>query len=241
MEKPEIPFTFKTETYLTAKSNVMRKFSSLSLLILSVIFIAVSCTKEGPEGPVGAQGAQGPAGTPGATGAAGAPGSTGPAGPTGTANVIYSAWFSFSAADWADSSITNNGSAKRAIKLAPSLSAAVINQGVILSYLAFSADPSQAFYTLPWTIPGPTPVIVGYLPVTGKIVYYMVNLNGSNPGFTPPTSFSWRYVLIPGGVAGGKMMSGPAQGMTVDQLKNLSYKEVARMYNIPSTGTNIPK
>ncbi len=76
----------------------MRKFKSLSLLLLASAFILVNCTKEGPEGPAGATGAQGPAGATGAAGAAGAAGATGPAGatgvagPAGTANVIYSAW-----------------------------------------------------------------------------------------------------------------------------------------------------
>jgi ABC-type amino acid transport substrate-binding protein len=76
----------------------MRKFKSLSLLLLASAFILVNCTKEGPEGPAGATGAQGPAGATGGAGAAGATGATGPAGatgvagPAGSANVIYSAW-----------------------------------------------------------------------------------------------------------------------------------------------------
>ncbi|HEX7847725.1 MAG TPA: hypothetical protein VF476_18120, partial [Chitinophagaceae bacterium] len=128
----------------------MRKFNLLSLLLLSVIIIAVNCTKEGPEGPVGAQGPQGPAGATGAVGATGATGAVGATGATGTANVIYSSWFSFTAADWADSAITNVGSAKRAIRLAPGITATTISQGVVLSYLAFTSDPNLAFYSLPF-------------------------------------------------------------------------------------------
>ena len=125
----------------------MRKFRLLSLLFLAISFIAVSCTKEGPEGPAGATGAQGPAGiggTTGATGPAGATGPQGPVGPTGpqgpagTANVIYSSWFTFATADWVDSAIVNVGSAKRAIRTAPGITSTVMNQGVILSYFAFT-------------------------------------------------------------------------------------------------------
>ena len=95
--KRKNPFTFKTETNLTAKSNLYEKVQTLfPCYLLASAFIFVNCTKEGPEGPAGATGAQGPAGATGAAGAAGAAGATGPAGatgvagPAGTANVIYS-------------------------------------------------------------------------------------------------------------------------------------------------------
>jgi hypothetical protein len=237
----KFPLLLKPKLKLTAKSNVMRKFISLSLLFVSIVLVAVNCTKEGPEGPVGAQGPQGPAGNPGAPGAPGATGATGPAGPAGTANVIYSSWFSFATADWADSNITNVGAAKRAIRLAPGVTASVMNQGVILSYMTFTSDPNLAFYGLPFTCTScPGVWVFNQLPVTGKIVYYHTTGTGTNPGATLPTSFSFRYVIIPGGVAGGKLMSGPAKGKTVEALRAMSYKEVATMFGIPSTGSNIP-
>lgn len=223
----------------------MRKFRLLSILFLAISFIAVSCTKEGPEGPAGATGPQGPAGIGGATGPAGATGPvgpqgpvgpTGPQGPAGTANVIYSSWFSFASADWADSTIINVGNTKRALKAAPGITAAVMNQGVVLSYLAFTADPNQAFYSIPFTLTGATPVIFGHLPVTGKIAYYMVNQDGTNPGFTLSTSFSYRYVIIPGGVAGGRMATVGNTGYTLDQIKAMPYDQVARIFNIPANG-----
>ena len=212
----------------------MRKFKILSLILLSVIFIAVNCTKEGPEGPVGAQGAQGPAGNPGATGSAGATGAT------GTANVIYSSWLAFQAADWADSTIVNVGSAKRAIRSAPGVTANVMAQGVILSYMTFTSDPNAAFYGLPFTCTScPGVWIFNQLPNVGKIVYYHTTGTGTNPGATLPNSFSFRYVIIPGGVAGGRVMSGPAKGLTVEELKQLPYEDVVKMYNIPRDGSNI--
>jgi hypothetical protein len=220
----------------------MRKFKLLSLILLSVILIAVNCTKEGPEGPVGAQGPQGPAGNAGAAGATGGTGATGATGATGTANVIYSSWFSFATGDWADSTITNVGGAKRAIRNAPGVTATVMNQGVILSYMAFTSDPNLAFYGLPFSCTScPGVWIFGNLPVVGKIVYYHTTGTGANPGATLPSTFSFRYVIIPGGVAGGRVMSGPAKGLTVDELKQLPYEDVVRMYNIPRDGTNIPE
>jgi hypothetical protein len=219
----------------------MRKLRFLSLLLLAITFIVINCTKEGPEGPVGATGPQGPAGTNGTNGAAGTPGTPGtpgaigPQGPAGTANVIYSSWFSYTPADWADSTIPNIGSAKRFIKTAPSLTAAVINQGVILSYFAFTADPNQAFAVLPVTIPGSTPQIIGYLPVTGKIVYYYINLDGTNPASIPSTLFSFRYIIIPGGIGGGRLASGQNTyyGYTEAELKAMPYHSVCKLLGIP--------
>lgn len=223
----------------------MRKFSLLSVYFLALSFIFVSCTKEGPEGPAGATGPQGPAGTTGATGATGATGPAGPQGPVGpqgpqgpagTANVIYSSWFTFAAGEWADSTIVNVGAAKRAIKAAPGVTAAVLNQGVVLSYMAFSADPNQAFYALPFTLTGTLPIVFGHLPVTGKVVYYLVNQDGTNPGFTTPTTFAYRYVIIPGGVAGGRMATVGNTGYTMDEIKAMPYEQVARIFNLPANG-----
>ncbi len=223
----------------------MRKFRLLSLLFLAISFIAVSCTKEGPEGPAGATGAQGPAGIGGATGATGPTGPTGPQGPVGptgpqgpagTANVIYSSWFTIPTADWVDSTIVNVGVAKRAIKSAPGITAAVMNQGVILSYFAFTADPNQAFYALPFTLAGANPLIFGHLPNTGKIVYYLGTMAGTVPATTPSTNFSYRYVIIPGGVAGGRNAFVGNTGYTMDQIKAMPYDQVARIFDIPANG-----
>src|SRR5258705_7467572 len=100
----------------------MRKYRLLSLLIISITFLIVDCTKEGPQGaqgptgaqgplgPVGPQGLVGPAGPQGIQGPLGAQGpqgpqgAQGPQGPAGTANVIYSTWATLSS--WADSVIS---------------------------------------------------------------------------------------------------------------------------------------
>jgi len=50
---------------------------------------------------------------------------------------------------------------------------------------------------------------------------------------------NFRYIIIPGGVAGGRFVSGAAAGYTVDQIKSMSYQQITSLLNIPSTGTNI--
>jgi hypothetical protein len=47
----------------------------------------------------------------------------------------------------------------------------------------------------------------------------------------------FRYVVIPGGVA-GRFTSGPAAGYTFDQVRTMSYSQVASLFNIPENGSN---
>jgi hypothetical protein len=232
----------------------MRKINLLSLFALAITFLAVSCTKEGPEGPAGAQGIQGPTGPTGATGPAGPVGPTGPAGPTGptgpqgpvgpagTANVIYSGWIN--EGPWADTvmnslAVPPAGNAKRMIAAAPSLSASILDQGVIITYVRWV--PSN---NLPQPMPltfvnGSSIFEIGARPALNRIIFYF--WQPANSGI--PVSFSllggnaqFRYVLIPGGVAGGRTAEKACeingQVYTESQLKSMSYEQVCRLLNI---------
>ena len=242
MEKSNFPFTFKPKLNLTAKPNVMRKFNILSLILLSVIFIAVNCTKEGPEGPIGAQGAQGAAGNAGAIGATGGTGATGSTGATGTANVIYSNWITDADAGlWADTTITLYGTNIRRRNItAPGITANVLNQGVVLSYVRFNTGTTP--YPLPFVFAfnGSQVGLTGQ-PALGRLIYLIYNPTTGGAPVVTSSGLDIRYVVIPGGVAGGRMMSGPAKGLSVEELKVLPYEDVARMYSIPRSGTNIPE
>ena len=234
----------------------MRKVRLLSLLLLAIAFITINCTKEGPEGPVGATGPQGPTGTTGATGATGATGSQGPAGPTGpqgpagpagpagTANVIYSSWANEPAA-WGDTVMgsLNFIHARRHIVAAPSLSQAILDQGVILAYV--KTTNSVTAVALPWTLPVTLTTFVetGYRPALNKIVYYFYIPN--NVSTTTPVAFTsieggvaqFRYVIIPGGVGGGRSSQKTASinGIyyTESQLRAMSYVQICNLLNIP--------
>jgi hypothetical protein len=246
------PFIFNHLINNKAKLLFMRKFNLLSLLALATIFLAVSCTKEGPEGPAGAQGAQGPtgatgtAGATGATGAQGAQGPVGPAGPqgpTGTANVIYSAWINEPANWGADTAMTSiNGNAKRFIVAAPSLSQSVLDQGVVLSYFR-SSLAGNGTIQLPWTFNGGALGVVqtDSRPALNKIIYFFwVPANAAAavpaPAIGGPAQF--RYVIIPGGVAGGrgvnteKAASINGQLYSESQLKAMSYAQVCNLLKI---------
>lgn len=226
----------------------MRKSPSLSLLLIAIVLIAVNCTKEGPEGPAGATGLQGPAGsngTPGATGPAGPTGPqgpigpTGPQGPAGTANVIYSPWFTLTG--WHDSTMTDQGLCKVDYRDAPGVTAAVIANGVILSYGAPSAASTYA-NPLPWIVTSVNPnIYVSYRPSVGRMVYFNVALNSVTGGIVPSATYVYRYVIIPGGVAGGRPAAGGEalyNGYTETELRSMTYEQVLQLFNIPANGSN---
>lgn len=220
----------------------MRKFRLLSLLLLAITFISVNCTKEGPEGPVGATGPQGPAGSSGAPGAPGSPG------PAGTANVIYSAWFTTVEADWVDSYDPPYWALFGFDKAAPGVTQAVIDNGVVLSYMKdwtyfddVSGDPLKSATVVQLPFMADIDFLDQYdfvIPVVGTLKY-LYKSNFQTWTNTEIAGTSFRYVIIPGGVAGGKMMSGPAKGHTVDQLKTMSYEQITSMFKIPAIGSNI--
>lgn len=222
----------------------MRKFSSLSLLFLAISFIAVSCTKEGPEGPAGATGPQGPAGIAGSTGATGATGATGPQGPVGpvgpqgpagTANVIYSNWFSFATTDWVDTTMTNLGTVRRANKFTASVTQSVVDGGVVLGYFATSL-PAVGAYTLPF-ITNTTPALnIAHLATAGRVIFYAGVVQTGGGAVNIPATYAFRYVIIPGGVAGGRSATVGNTGYTADQLKAMPYEDVVRVLNIPANG-----
>jgi hypothetical protein len=239
----------------------MRKFRLLSLLLLALAFIAVNCTKEGPEGPVGATGPQGPAGTPGPTGAtgatgpqgpAGATGPTGPQGPAGTANVIYSAWVATTVANWgAINYVPPYWEIYSYFRPAPGVTQAIIDNGVVLAFIRDWIYDSDGFRT-----PGRSANKVAPLPFNADNFWmdtydFVLETPGTIRFFyknsllvtgTPWTSAqiagtSFRYVIIPGGVLGGRGVNG-SSGYTIDQVKAMSYSEVCSLFNIPQNGSN---
>jgi hypothetical protein len=220
----------------------MRKFRLLSLLLLAIAFIAVNCTKEGPEGPAGAQGPQGPAGVNGSTGPAGPAGpagpvgpagSTGATGPAGSANVIYTAWTNFNIANWTAVQNVFGIDQRRYPIPAPGLSQTMLDNGVVIVYIKFSGVANTA-YPLPMveSIAGSGGLQnMQNINTLNTITLRFFNANGVGDPGTFGTPNQWRYVLIPGGVAGGRG-AGPYMGYTEQQIRAMSYNEVCRIFNI---------
>ena len=199
----------------------MRKYSILSLILIAVAFTAIDCTREGPEGPVGPQGPQGPSGTPGTPGAPGAPGAP------GTANVIYSSWLNSD--PWADTTV---GGSTCAIyrRTAVGVTQAILDNGVVLVYMKPASG--TATFQLPFVFPGAPPYNFNHFLYPGKVHIVASLTTGANlPGASLGTTNQFRYVIIPGGVAGGRMAS-------THNLQSMTYDQVCALYNIPVDGSN---
>jgi len=191
----------------------------IPLVILSLGVLQFNCSKEGPAGPQGNPGPQGPAG---------ANGSAGPAGPAGSANVIYSPWFLTGAGAW-DTTITDAatyGAFAIYDKAAAGVTQDIIDNGIVLAYM--KGDPSTGLaddvFPLPYTI-GP-----GF----GFTDHWDFVLNAAgNIRFLYKSDFPWtatelggisfRYVIVPGGVAGGR----------IRDPRKMTYDEVCEAYGIP--------
>jgi hypothetical protein len=234
------------------KTCIMRKnYTSLFALLFSAITLfSIGCTKEGPEGPVGAQGPQGP---PGSTGANGANGTPGPAGPAGTANVIYSSWLTSGAANWVTNVPATTGAFDALAmyrRAATGITQAILDNGVVLCYMKGTA-PNQSgigtnvVLTLPYIYVDDD--FLDYydftLPSVGNI-YFTYKTGTSAAAMTAAQLglFAHRYVIIPGGVSGGRYMKGASiSGInySADELKKMSYEKIVKLLNIPAEGTNI--
>lgn len=217
----------------------MRKLRPLSLLLLAIVIIAVNCTKEGPEGPAGAQGPQGPAGSSGgagATGPAGPAGPTGPIGPTGpqgpagTANVIYSNWFDLGSGQ-RDTTLFGVAYKYKSFPVT-SLTAAVIANGVILTYAKFQGFPNEVRL-----LPTPVPDVQLWfesIATTGTLYIRWYNI--ATPAAAPTaigTTNQFRWIIIPGGVLGGRSADGDMSTYTLEQLKTMSYEDACEALNVP--------
>ena len=91
------------------------------------------------------------------------------------------------------------------------------------------------------TIGNPNQFALNFTPKVGKLYYYLYTTNGGTGAFnsTAMSTISFRYVIIPGGVAASRITSGPAKGYTVTQLRALSYNQALALLNIPAEGSNI--
>lgn len=174
-----------------------------------LILIFISACK-GDTGP------QGPAGPTGATGATGATGGTGA---TGSANVIYSNWINVACILGATTAGVWDG-----LLVAPSLTQTVIDRGLVNVYLR---NPDGLVFQLNYSTSGGN-FIHYYL--TPALITIRSNYNATYP---------YRYVIIPGSIAGGRFTSGPAVGYSTDQLKNMSYDQITMFFGIPAEGNNI--
>ena len=136
-------------------------------------------------------------------------GTTGPAGPPGPAgpdSVMHSAWITlatpFNTTDSAyEQSITANA-----------ITQSIIDNGLILTYLDLGGPGDGQIF--------PT-ASVGFAVGENYRVGFIDIFSSSNL-----TGTGFRYIIVPGTVSINKVISGPAKGLTKQQLMQMSYKDV---------------
>ncbi|MBF4506583.1 hypothetical protein IRZ83_07860 [Flavobacterium sp. JLP] len=174
------------------------KFSKTIFTILLVAISTVSCSSD--------------------DGADGVDGQTGATGPAGSANVIYSAWITAPTA--AAETIDGTSGMSTTIN-APELSADILAKGTILVYVSFGSGT----YTLPYTsTAGGFVNTITAISTLQKIKLFRFRHDAGGT-VNLPTTLSWRYILIPGGVAA------TAKTAKLDYSK-MSYEEVCAHFNI---------
>ena len=187
-----------------------------ALVVLALVVFAC----EGEDGAVGPQGEQGIQGTSGEQGPQGEEGPQGETGDPGTANVIYS--------DWVANEFSNNiisTSASFTIE-ATNITNETINEGVVLVYArAVEPDLSNRTYQLPMVFGGARQQSYYFsIPNGGQEIRISVMANEQGESVGDASFFAqFRYVVIPGGQASGR---------SPQELKNMSYQEVAALFNI---------
>lgn len=181
------------------------------ILFPLLLIIAISCQKEGPEGPQGSQGAKG---------------DKGDKGDTGITNVIYSDWFTPPAYTATMVFGTRNLDFTKA---APAITQDILDKGSIITYGKLTGYSSSIW---PATQIGKLPVTLTYIEGgtqtdTWSAYYTPGNLrinfvNNTNYYTTLAVTHSFRYVIIPGSIAGRK-----ASGIDWN-----NYQEVCKHFNI---------
>ncbi|MBF4464512.1 hypothetical protein [Flavobacterium sp. LC2016-12] len=178
------------------------KFSKTIFTILLVAISTISCSSD--DGTDGTNGVDGQPGAPGAT---------------GTANVIYSAWINAPTA--AAENIDGTSGMSTTIN-APELSDEILSKGTILVYVSFGSGT----FTVPYTsTAGGFVNTITAISTLKKIKLFRFR-HDQGGTVNIPTSLSWRYILIPGGVG-----AATAKAAKADYAK-MSYEEVCAHFNI---------
>lgn len=150
----------------------------------------------------------------------GVAGTNGVDGAPGSANVIYSAWITTPTA--ATETVDGTYGMSTTIN-APELSNDILSKGTILVYMSFGTGA----YTLPYTSTAGTFVnTITAISSLQKIKLF--RFKHANDGTTVglPTTLTWRYILIPGGVA-----ATTSKTAKLDYAK-MSYEEICARFNI---------
>jgi hypothetical protein len=172
----------------------MKAKSSLTLLasLVLITFIFTQCQKGdvGPAGPAGPAGGAGPAG------------STGPKGDTGTANVIYSPWLDVTYRYLIDTNGTVYDTLGFVANIpASKLTQSILDKGEMKVYMNWGTQTTPDVAPLPILDPFFTGLIINPEFLLQRIDLFS-NFNATTYTDAGLKYLQYRYILIPGSVAG---------------------------------------
>ncbi|AXE19111.1 hypothetical protein DR864_15810 [Runella rosea] len=212
----------------------INRLLAMSSLLMAICFLACEGPQgeTGPQGPqgttgkdgaIGVTGPVGPNGPIGPQGPTGPQGQAGPQGPTGTANVIYSTWIArpypgngAGERPWITQSFptatTPNFPSWLLTNPEPKVTKDIVDKGMVMIY--YRANPT---FTNAEALPYNTQSVAGNgVPITmtysfsileGIITIRVANTQLVSAGgtFGVPGNGLYRYVIVPGGVANGRL------------------------------------
>jgi hypothetical protein len=142
-------------------------------------------------------------------------GSVGPAGPQGPAgpdSVIYSAWTPINL------SIVSTSFYSQSI-VAPAITQRILDSGIVLTYIGLPNGTSAS------DIAPASNFLREDFVVDTIFLSSDTNLNNG---------LVYRYVVVPGSRQAGTIVSGPAKGLTKEQLMTMSYADLVKILGIPA-------
>ena len=166
----------------------MKQFRSL-LCAAAVIIIGMSSCSKGTTGPAGP---------------------TGPKGPAGPDSVVYSNWITLTF------TYNTNDSLFHDTLSAPTITAGILDSGVILTYIEFP-DANNVAHIQPVSA-------LNYI-ISEDYSVGQINILSTQD----LTNLQYRYVTIPGSLAAGNSATRKVNGYTTAQLKAMSYAQVQQV------------
>jgi hypothetical protein len=164
----------------------MKQFRSLLFVAAVIVVGMTSCSKSGSTGPAG------------------------PAGPAGPDSVIYSAWISL------NTPFNTTDSLFEGTVSASSLTAGILDSGVILSYINFSQT----------SVADIQPVSALNYFISEDYTVGQINILSTQD----LTGLPYRYVIVPGSkIAGNSAATRKINGYTTAELKAMSLAQVQQV------------
>ncbi|HVT84325.1 MAG TPA: hypothetical protein VHD35_03940 [Chitinophagaceae bacterium] len=141
----------------------------------------------------------------------GATGATGPVGPAGPDSVIHSGWIVL------NTPLNNSDSLYEETLNASSLTAPILDSGLVLSYIGVPNGSDTSVLTV-------SEAATLYGPISQELHVGSINLYS----LFDYTGFLYRYVIIKGTTLVGRANG---QVYTKDELEAMSYKDVQKLVN----------